>query len=180
MANGDYPAAAIYAADPANYTAANRPYSDLINKIIIHVTQGAWAGALNWFTRPIAQASAHYVVRSSDGFVGQSVREKDIAWHSGNWLYNQTSIGIEHEGYFDNPNWFTDTMFRSSAQLAAYLANKYQIPIDRQHIIGHNEVPDPNNPGGLGGAGHHVNCPGYYWYWDLYMSYVLQYAASRN
>jgi N-acetyl-anhydromuramyl-L-alanine amidase AmpD len=100
MANGDYPTAAFYGADPANYTAANRPYSDLINKIIIHVTQGAWAGALNWFTRPIAQASAHYVVRSSDGFVGQSVREKDIAWHSGNWLYNQTSIGIEHEGYF--------------------------------------------------------------------------------
>jgi N-acetyl-anhydromuramyl-L-alanine amidase AmpD len=177
MADGDYPAAAFYGADSANYTVASRPYSNLIGTIIIHVTQGSWAGALNWFTRPIAQASAHYTVRSWDGFVGQSVREKDIAWHSGNWLYNQTSIGIEHEGYFDNPSWFTDTMFRSSAQLTAYLANKYQIPIDRQHIIGHNEVPDPHNPGEFGGVDHHINCPGYYWYWDLYMTYIRQYAG---
>ena len=117
-------------------------------------------------------------MRSADGFVGQSVSEKDIAWHAGNWSYNQSSIGIEHEGYSNNPAWFTDTMFRSSAQLTAYLANKYQIPIDRQHIIGHNEVPDPYNPGGYGGATHNINCPGQNWWWDLYMSYVNQYATD--
>ena len=38
-------------------------------------------------------------------------------------------------------------MYRSSAQLSAYLAIKYLIPIDRKHFIGHNEVPDPNHPG---------------------------------
>ena len=104
--------------------------------------------------------------------------EKDIASHAGNWSYNQNSIGIEHEGYSNNSAWFTDTMFRSSAQLTAYLANKYQIPIDRQHIIGHNEVPDPYNPVGYGGATHNINCPGQNWWWDLYMSYVNQYAAG--
>jgi N-acetyl-anhydromuramyl-L-alanine amidase AmpD len=174
-ANGEYAASGFYGAHPNNYTVANRPYSNLISGIVIHVTQGSWSGAINWFNNPSASASAHYTVRSADGFIGQSVSEKDIAWHSGNWDFNQSSIGIEHEGYFDNPAWFTDTMFRSSAQLTAYLAKKYQIPIDRAHIIGHNEVPDPYHPGEYGGASHHINCPGNYWYWDLYMSYVEQY-----
>jgi hypothetical protein len=40
----------------------------------------------------------------------------------------------------------TDAMYRSSAQLSAYLAIKYLIPIDRKHFIGHNEVPDPTIP----------------------------------
>ena len=176
--NSDYPASALFGADPANYTVASRPYSDLIDKIVIHVTQGSWTSAINWFQDPNALASAHYTVRSSDGFVGQSVSEKDIAWHAGNWSYNQASIGIEHEGYFDNPSWFTDVMFRSSAQLAANLANAYQIPIDRDHIIGHNEVPDPYNASEYGGADHHINCPGLYWWWDLYMGYVNQYASG--
>jgi N-acetyl-anhydromuramyl-L-alanine amidase AmpD len=177
-ASSDYASANFYPAAFANYTAANRPYSNLINKIVIHVAQGSWSSAINWFQRPQAQASAHYTVRSSDGFVGQSVLEKDIAWHSGNWSYNQASIGIEHEGYFDDPAWFTDTMFRSSAQLTAYLVNRYQIPIDRAHIIGHYEVPDPYNPGSYGGASHHIHCPGDYWWWDLYMGYVNQYALG--
>jgi N-acetyl-anhydromuramyl-L-alanine amidase AmpD len=177
-ASSEYAAATFNGANPNNYTVANRPYSNLINKVVVHVTQGSWASAINWFANPIAEASAHYVVRSADGFVSQSVSEKDIAWHAGNWSYNQTSIGIEHEAYFDNPSWFSDAMFRSSAQLTAYLANKYQIPIDRDHIIGHNEVPDPYNPGDYGGASHHVNCPGGWWWWDLYMRYVGQYTSG--
>lgn len=180
MLIADYWNAIYLPAGSNNYTLANRPISSPVNKIIIHVTQGSWSSAINWFEDPNAQASSHYVVRSADGVIGQSVLEKDIAWHAGNWLYNQSSIGIEHEGYFDNPSWFTDTMFRSSAQLSAYLVNKYQIPIDRAHIIGHNEVPDPNNPGEYGGASHHINCPGPWWWWDLYMSYVNQYALGNQ
>ena len=177
-ASSSYAPLAFLAAAPSNYTLADRPYSNLINKVVIHVTQGSWTSAINWFANPRAGASAHYIVRSADGFVGQAVSEKDIAWHAGNWSYNQSSIGIEHKGYSNNSAWFTDTMFRSSAQLTAYLANKYQIPIDRQHILGHNEVPDPYNPGGYGGATHNINCPGQNWWWDLYMSYVNQYATG--
>jgi hypothetical protein len=153
---------------PANrYSNANRPSSNPIDKIIIHVTQGSWSSAINWFLNSSAQVSAHYTVRSSDGFIGQSVREKDIAWHAGNWPYNQTSIGIEHEGYVSDPKWFTDAMYRSSAKLSAYLCKKYGIPVDRAHIIGHNEVPntDHTDPGG-------------YWDWTTYMSYVTSYAGD--
>jgi N-acetyl-anhydromuramyl-L-alanine amidase AmpD len=114
MAAGEYPGSTLYPASSSNYLVASRPASNPINKIIIHVTQGSWAGAINWFQDPKAQVSVHYTVRPSDGAVGQAVREKDIAWHAVNWLYNQTSIGIEHEGFVSDSNWFTEAMYRSS------------------------------------------------------------------
>ncbi len=163
-------------ANSNNYTVANRPYSHLIDKIIIHVTQGSWSSALNWFQNPRAAASTHYTVRSSDGYLGQSVAEKDICWHAGNWSYNQTSIGIEHEGFVSDPSWFTEALYDASAQLSAYLVNKYGIPLDRAHILGHNEVPDPYSPGQYGGVTNHTD-PGYYWDWYKYMDYVAYYAA---
>jgi N-acetyl-anhydromuramyl-L-alanine amidase AmpD len=163
---GEYLGSAYYPANSNNYTAANRPYSNPINKIVIHVTQGSWSSAINWFQNSKAQASAHYTVRSSDGFIGQSVLEKNIAWHAGNFPYNQTSIGIEHEGYISDPKWFTEAMYHSSAKLSAYLCNKYGIPVDWVHIIGHDEVPYPNT---------HTD-PGYHWNWYKYMDYVEYYA----
>ena len=70
-------------------------------------------------------------------------------------------------------------MDRSSAQLAAYLCNKYGIPRDRSHIIGHNEVPDPNKSGQYGGVGHHTD-PGSYWDWTKYIGYVEYYAGTTT
>lgn len=167
MAGADYPNSTYYPASSNNYSAADRPSSHPIDKIVVHVTQGSWSGALNWFSNPNAGVSAHYTVRSSDGVIGQSVHEKDIAYHAGNWTYNQTSIGIEHEGYVSDPSWFTDEMYRSSAKLSAYLCDKYRIPIERTHILGHNEVPNAT----------HTD-PGQYWDWAKYMDYVKQYSAS--
>lgn len=167
MATPDYSRATWYGAYSGNYTNASRPDSHPINKVIIHVTQGSWSSAINWFKDSRAGVSAHYTVRSSDGFIGQSVQENDIAYHAGNWTYNQTSIGIEHEGYVSNSSWFTESMYRSSARLTAYLCKKYRISIDRNHIMGHNEVP---------GATH--TDPGQYWNWTKYMSYVKEAAGS--
>lgn len=166
MAIIDYSNFVYLPANSKNYTVANRPYTSVIDKVVVHVTQGSWSGAVNWFQDPHSGVTAHYTVRSSDGFVAQSVREKDIAWHAGNWLYNQTSIGVEHEGYVSDPKWFTEAMYDSSARLTAYLCNKYLIPIDRDHIVGHVEVPYPNN---------HYD-PGSYWNWFKYMDYVVYYA----
>lgn len=164
----DYWRATWYGTNGNNYTNANRGAKQ-INYIIIHVTQGSWAGTLNWFQDPRAQVSAHYVIRSSDGKIGQSVREKNIAWHAGNWTYNEHSIGIEHEGYVSEKKWFTDAMYRSSARLSAYLCKKYNIPIDRKHIIGHYQVP---------GSDH--TDPGPYWNWDKYMRLVKSYAGGSS
>jgi N-acetyl-anhydromuramyl-L-alanine amidase AmpD len=166
VSSAGYPDSTYYAASSNNYTSADRPSSHPIDKIVIHVTQGSWSGSLNWFSNPNAGVSAHYTVRSDDGFIGQSVHEKDIAYHAGNWPYNQTSVGIEHEGYVSDPSWFTEDMYRSSARLTAYLCKKYAIPADRQHILGHNEVPEAT----------HTD-PGQYWDWDKYMGYVRDYLA---
>ncbi|NYH45998.1 hypothetical protein HNR22_005725 [Micromonospora jinlongensis] len=157
----DYGPAAWAPASTSNYTVASRPGSHPVNRVVIHMTQGSYASAVGWFQNPAAQASAHYTFRSSDGAVTQSVREKDIAWHAGNWTYNTESIGIEHEGFVDNPAWFTDAMYRASAALTRSLATKYGIPRDRAHIIAHREVP---------GATH--TDPGPNWNWTYYMQLV--------
>lgn len=154
-----------YPAHPKNYTSANRPRSHRITHIVIHVTQGSWASAINWFQNPASGVSAHYTIRSRDGFIGQSVSDINIAYHAGNWNYNQHSIGIEHEGYVSNPRWFTAEMYRSSARLTAYLCRRYRIPIKRSRIIGHNEVP---------GADH--TDPGKWWWWSYYMRRVRRFA----
>jgi len=127
----------------------------------------------------LAAVSCHYTVRSSDGLVIRLVHDKDIALHSGNWRYNQTSIGIEHEGFVEDPTSFTDAMYQSSAKLTAYLAYKYAIPADRRHVIGHDEVPNPNQPGRYGGASGHQD-PGPYFDWDQYMNYVRMYLPPRT
>ncbi|MCB9592333.1 MAG: N-acetylmuramoyl-L-alanine amidase [Sandaracinaceae bacterium] len=131
-----------------------------IDHIIIHTTQGSYAGAISWFQNPAADVSAHYVIRSSDGEITQMVHERDKAWHVGN--YNSRSIGIEHEGYVADPGrWYTDAMYRSSAALVRHLCTKYGIPMDRSHIIGHSEAP---------GATH--TDPGSGWDWGRYMDMV--------
>ncbi|MBB5775424.1 N-acetylmuramoyl-L-alanine amidase [Nonomuraea jabiensis] len=160
-ASTDYPSAAWAPAHSSNYAVSNRPTSDAIDRIVIHVTQGSYAGTISWFqTGPRPNpSSAHYVVRSSDGAITQTVREKNRAFHAGN--YNRRSVGIEHEGFVDNATWFTDTMYRSSAALTRNIADRYGIPKDRTHIVGHNEVP---------GADH--TDPGRYWNWTKYMQYV--------
>jgi hypothetical protein len=73
---------------------------------------------------------------------------------------------------------YTESEYRASAQLVAYLANRWSIPLDREHIIGHNEVPNPYHPGWLGGASGHTD-PGMYWNWGHYMNLVRYYAAHR-
>ncbi|MDF2631172.1 MAG: putative amidase, partial [Symbiobacteriaceae bacterium] len=159
----DYGPALWAPASSSNYTVASRESTYPINYVIIHVTQGSYSGSISWFQNPSAGVSAHYTIRSSDGQVTQSVRDKDVAWHAGNWTYNTQSIGIEHEGYVSNCSWFTDAMYRSSAALTRSLALKYGIPMDRSHIIGHNEVP---------GATH--TDPGSCWNWSYYMQLVTQ------
>jgi len=178
QATGDYPRSRWYGNGGSNYTESRREPTYDINTIVIHVTQGSWSSAINYFaSRSNKRASAHYTVRSSDGFIGQSVREPDIAWHAGWWPTNKHSIGIEHEGYTNEPGWFTNAMYRSSARLSAYLAVKYHIPINRKHIIGHSQVPGCSSGGG--GADCHTD-PGRYWRWNKYMDLVKGYARPMR
>ncbi len=158
---GDYSGNSAYVqAHSSNYTNASRGAGD-INYVVIHTTQGSYSGAISWFQNSTANVSAHYVIRSSDGAVTQMVLEEDIGWHAGNWTYNEQSVGIEHEGYVDDASWYTTAMYNSSAKLTADIADRNNIPLDRNHIIAHSEVP---------GATH--TDPGSNWDWARYMELV--------
>ena len=150
----------IYA-DSSNFTISNRPYTYPIQYVIIHTAQGTYEGTIAWFRNPNSNVSAHYVLRSQDGHSTQMVRHKDIAWHAGNWTYNTKSIGIEHEGWIEQNGWYTDAMYKKSAYITRSMISLFSVPYDRQHIIGHNEVP---------GATH--TDPGPYWDWTYYMRLI--------
>ncbi|MFD9329338.1 N-acetylmuramoyl-L-alanine amidase [Streptomyces sp. NPDC060065] len=145
----DYPLAEWTPAATSNYTTSSRPTSYPLDYVIIHVTQENYSDTLSIFQNPQKKVSAHYVVRSADGHVAQCVRERDIAWHAGNWSYNTRSIGIEHEGWVDQPAYFTNALYEESAKLTAAICTRYGIPKDRAHIIGHYEVlgTDHTDPG---------------------------------
>ncbi|MCL2554569.1 MAG: N-acetylmuramoyl-L-alanine amidase [Actinomycetia bacterium] len=151
--------------DYGNYDKANRPVDQKIDTIVIHDTEGYWDTAMQLVQDPTYLAW-HYTVRSSDGHVAQHVLTKDVGWHAGNWYVNSKSIGIEHEGFLVDPGtWYTEAMYRSSSRLVRYLAAKYDIPLNRQHILGHDNVP------GIAPAyisGMHTD-PGPYWDWAHYM-----------
>lgn len=157
----DHPDAEWQPATTANYTKADRPWSHRVDRVIVHVTQTSYTGALDIFRNRAKKVSAHYVVRSADGHVAQCVREADIAWHAGNWSFNTRSVGIEHEGWVDRPAYFTDALYEQSARLTAGICERYGIARDRAHIIGHYEVP---------GSDH--TDPGPYWDWARYIRMV--------
>ncbi|WP_405564970.1 N-acetylmuramoyl-L-alanine amidase [Streptomyces sp. NBC_01180] len=159
----DYPTAHWTPASNANYTVSTRPSAYRIDRVVVHVTQETFANTLAIFRNPAKAVTAHYVVRSADGYIAQCVREHDIAWHAGNWDYNTRSVGIEHEGWVDKPEYFTDALYEKSAALTASVCDRYSIPKDRTHIIGHVEVP---------GTDH--TDPGPNWDWVRYLRLVNQ------
>ncbi|MFJ4973553.1 N-acetylmuramoyl-L-alanine amidase [Streptomyces sp. NPDC088755] len=148
-----------------NHDLSARPASQPIRYIVVHDIEGTWEAALGWVRNPASGASWNYTVRSTDGRIAQHVKAKDVAWHAGNWYVNTGSIGLEHEGFLTEPDaWFTEAMYRSSARLVRYLAKKYDIPLDRQHILGHDNVPG-TTPVTI--PGMHTD-PGPYWDWAHY------------
>ncbi|MEU2132536.1 N-acetylmuramoyl-L-alanine amidase [Streptomyces sp. NPDC018352] len=162
----DFARAQWIAASSANWRRADRPDDYTIDRVVIHVTQGSYQSAVKVFQDPGHGAAAHYVVRK-DGHVTQMIRELDVAFHAGNRSYNERSVGIEHEGFVERPQDFTAAMYGASARLTAAICGRYGIPVDREHIIGHVEVP---------GTDH--TDPGKGWDWDRYLKLVR--AAGRK
>ncbi|MGH3763045.1 N-acetylmuramoyl-L-alanine amidase [Actinophytocola sp.] len=149
--------------DYGNHDLANRPESQEIDYIIIHDTEASWETTLDLVQDP-TYVSWQYSLRSADGHVAQHVKAKDVAWQAGNWYVNSKSIGLEHEGFAANPTWYTEAMYRSSAKLVRYLADKHDVPLDRAHVLGHDNVSGtiPSTVRGM-----HWD-PGPYWDWAHY------------
>ncbi len=171
-----------YGDDPTtygNHDLGHRPHSPALNQIVIHDTEGYWDTTIDLVKDPTYLAW-NYTVRSHDGHIAQHLRTKDIGWHAGNWYVNTHSIGIEHEGFApQGAKWFSEPLYRRSARLVSYLCREYRIPMDRAHIIGHDQVP------AIGTAyipGMHWD-PGPFWDWEHYfdvMGAPLRRGTSRR
>jgi len=178
----DYPPAIWDPAPECNW----EPRTKEVSAVVIHYTEGSYAGAISWFKNCDAEVSAHYVIRSADGQITQMVREKDKAWHAR--TANGYTIGIEHEAYGDIWSFFTEEMYQSSANLVRSICSRYDtIKGYRTHdrdtldngfclnnglynlggegacvqIRGHQHYPDQS----------HTD-PGPYWDWNYYYKLI--------
>jgi hypothetical protein len=140
----------------------------VIDRIVIHITDSLTLGqAINQFKNPRdkngkpIEVSAHYIVDQT-GEIVQMVRENDIAFHAGK--ANSTTIGIEHVARSRKPSLIpTPEQHCNSAALVNYLCDKYGIPEDRDHIVGHSEADAKTL---------HHDCPSSVWDWDRYMNII--------
>ncbi|MFF1833485.1 N-acetylmuramoyl-L-alanine amidase [Streptomyces sp. NPDC058231] len=155
------------AASPSNGQVSSRPDNGIrIDTIVIHDTESSYESAISAFQAADGSA-ANYVMRSSDGAVTQMVPTKDIAFHAGNYSTNLHSIGIEHEGFAAHGGtWYTEAQYEATANLVKYLSQRFGIPLDREHILGHDNVAGPNS---TLVAGMHWD-PGTSWDWEHFMS----------
>jgi N-acetyl-anhydromuramyl-L-alanine amidase AmpD len=174
-------------ADYGNYDKAGRPsrmadpagrrVSMNIRYIIIHDTEGSYHSAISTFQDPASYVSANYVIRSSDGAVTEMVRPHNVSWGAGDWYVNMHAINIENEGFAARGRtWYTRAMYRSCAGLVRYLAATYHIPLNRMHILGHEDVPGPTN---AWTSVQHWD-PGPFWNWNHFMALVRRVSDSAE
>ncbi len=159
-----------------------------ISAIAIHTVQGSYTSCISWFQNPNSSASTHYVVASNSAYAGQvtqMVNEYNAAWHVGseNWY----AIGYEHEGYVNDPSWYTTTMYQTSAALTRDICSRQNIKPLRtffREVLDDGTVLDNglNNLGSEGSCikikGHqhfpnqtHTD-PGPNWNWDYYYKLI--------
>lgn len=107
-----------------------------IDRIVIHWMVGNLASADAQFQKKDPGTSAHYGVEDEN--IHQYVNENEVAYHAGVYAMNQRSIGIEHSASPDRPA--SEKTYQTSGQLIREIAQRYNIPLDRTHIIKHSEV----------------------------------------
>ncbi|MCL2498803.1 MAG: N-acetylmuramoyl-L-alanine amidase [Defluviitaleaceae bacterium] len=146
--------------------------------IVCHITEGSFSGAVSWLTNPESKASTHYIV-ARDGRVTQMVEIGDTAWGNGtggtpssniwhgfstlqtvrdrNANANNYTVSIEHEGrHSETGGALTPEQLDATVALIKFIREEVkrsfgvEIPLTRQHIVGHNEITPKSKP----------NCPG--------------------
>lgn len=147
---------------------------DPISTIVIHITDGQAdiTKAVDRMRKSESQVSAHFMVGRA-GEVVQMVQLENSAWHA--TKANSYSIGIEHcarsPGELSKTDLglpVTDEQYSSSAKLVAFLCKKRAIAVDRDHILGHCELKNPDGSF----ISTHRDCPNKIWDWDRYMDLI--------
>jgi len=160
-----------------NYGSASRTAGD-IRWAIVHTIEGSYEGGISVFNNPSSGVSAHYVVGNDAGQITQMVNDSDIAYTAGNYDYNAAGMNFENEGYASQTH--PDSLYQNAADIVGWVCEEYDIPKEHPSgvapadptagsgVIGHEQVPDPNNPSVGGGASHHTD-PGDGWDWEYFM-----------
>ena len=136
-----------------------------VERLILHTIEGDASDAITWFRHPRSQVSAHYIIARSGSLI-RMVDEKDMAYHAR--FNNNNSIGIEHAGYGGLGD-FTEETMKTSVLLACHLTLKYNIPVDRNHIQGHQTLK----------GNFHKPDPGPYWPWEWYLQSIKNCHGKR-
>lgn len=160
--------------------------------IVCHITEGSYSGAVSWLTNPSSGVSAHFVV-AKDGRVVQLVDIEDTAWangttnNPGDSRYYKNSqleavrkriasanfytISIEHEGIqSETQGRLTREQLEADVELIKHIRAEVkriydkEIPVDREHIVGHGHVVPKWKP----------NCPGLKFPYDEIISRINQ------
>jgi N-acetyl-anhydromuramyl-L-alanine amidase AmpD len=119
------------------------------NLIVIHCTAGFTArSAIDTFKASAAprRVSAHFVI-DRDGTVYQLLDIRETAWHASQ--VNSRSVGIEHAA-IPTTLMATEEQYQASARLVEWLTGQMGIPIDGEHVMGHNQASPSDN---------HTLCP---------------------
>jgi len=120
----------VWKPSPNHYAGRNGAHP---TGIVIHETEGAYAGAVGWFEQAKSQVSAHFVVNEDGTEVTQMVAYADAAWHAVN--ANPYTIGIEMAGEKANP--LKPAQIQATANLVAYLCHRFGIkPAYTEHAMG--------------------------------------------
>ena len=110
----------IWVGSPNHYSGRGG-YS--VTHITLHIMAGYLAGTDSVFTNPASQASAHYGI-GADGTIHQYVSEADGSYGDANYISNNSTISIEHEGGIPQAE-CTQACIDASARLCADISQRY-------------------------------------------------------
>lgn len=139
----------------------------------VHVSQGTMNDMRARFAMidPKEPKSYHFGI-DRDGTVYQFVRTQDIAHNIGNRYFNLSTISIGLAGYSERPDSLTEQQMTTLAALMKHQAQLWHIPLDRDHIVGHDNVTgDVSKAGDTYTADWHWD-PGPYFNWDQLLRLV--------
>lgn len=142
--------------------------------VVIHTCEGIYSGCWSWLANAQSGVSAHYVVNEDGSEVSQLVDESDRAWHISatydcdrndqvlctlnGTSSNTVSVGIEHGGYASQTS-FDPDMIQRSAELVCDITDRWGIPLDANHVVGHGQLQPWNRTD-----------PGANWPWATYLA----------
>lgn len=91
--------------------------------VVMHDTEGGYAGAVSWLCNPNANASAHIVLREDGEEATQLVGWRRKAWHA--MAANNNFIGVELAGFQDREG---SDQWKTAARIVADLCFQFGIP----------------------------------------------------